>query len=293
MLPRKPRRDNKFRARWRKTGVRYGRCAVRAYARTPRGRRDPDRVLRTSARGRDPPPSPLPLFAPTPAEPGRPAPAPLRVAVATDVCLYREGLAISLARRAETEVVATAGRLADALELLQHARPDVLLLDLGLPGSAEVVRAAREARPEAKVVALAITDTEQGVLACAEAGVRGYVTRDASIDDLVGVMLAVARGELVCDPAIAASLFRHVGELAARRGGPADTGALTPREREVLALVGEGLSNKEISRRLSIGLSTVKNHVHNLLEKLHVSRRGAAAARLRPGDRGARSLPAI
>jgi DNA-binding CsgD family transcriptional regulator len=84
-----------------------------------------------------------------------------------------------------------------------------------------------------------------------------------------------------------------VGELAARRAGPADTSALTPREREVLALVGEGLSNKEISRRLSIGLSTVKNHVHNLLEKLHVSRRGAAAARLRPDDRGTPSLPAI
>ncbi|MFL5383912.1 MAG: LuxR C-terminal-related transcriptional regulator [Longimicrobiaceae bacterium] len=230
---------------------------------------------------------------PAPDESARPTAAPLRVAVATDVCLYREGLAISLSRRPETDVVATAGHLAEALELLRHARPDVLLLDLGLAGSAEVVRAARELRPETKVVALAISDTEQGVLACAEAGVRGFVTRDASIDDLVGTMLEVARGELVCAPAIAASLFRHVGELAARRGDPADASALTPREREVLALVGEGLSNKEISRRLRIGLSTVKNHVHHLLEKLHVSRRGAAAARLRPEDRRAPSLPMV
>jgi DNA-binding NarL/FixJ family response regulator len=215
------------------------------------------------------------------------------VAVATDVCLYREGLANCLSRRPETEVVATAGRLADALDLLRCAHPDVLLLDLALAGSVEVVHAARATRPETRVVALAISDTEQGVLACAEAGVWGYVTRDASVDDLMGMMLAVARGELLCGPTIAASLFRHVGELAARRGDPADAATLTPREREVLGLVGEGLSNKEISRRLSIGLSTVKNHVHNLLEKLHVSRRGAAAARLRPDDRGATSVPGI
>jgi len=217
--------------------------------------------------------------------------APLRVAVVTDVGVYREGLAASLSTRSETEVVATAGCLAEALDLLQHARPDVLLLDLGLPGAGEVVRAAREARPETKVVALAVSDTEQGVLACAEAGVWGYVTRDASVDDLVGRLLAVARGELTCAPAITASLFRHVGELAARRGPPADAPALTPREREVLALVSEGLSNKEIARQLSIRVSTVKNHVHNLLEKLNVPRRGAAAARLRPDDRGAPSLP--
>lgn len=216
---------------------------------------------------------------------------PLRVAVATDVCVYGEGLAATLSSRPETEVVATAGSLAEALELLLRARPDVLLLDLALPGAGEVVRAARDARPETKVVALAISDTEQGVLACAEAGVWGYVARDASVDDLVGRLLAVARGELTCAPAITASLFRHVGELA-RRGPPADACALTPREREVLALVSEGLSNKEISRRLSIGLSTVKNHVHNLLEKLNVPRRGAAAARLRPDDR-VPSLPML
>jgi DNA-binding NarL/FixJ family response regulator len=219
--------------------------------------------------------------------------APLRVAVATDVRVYREGLETSLSSRPETEVVAAAGCLDEALDLLRHAHPDVLLLDLGLPGADEVVRAARDRHPETKVVALAVSDSEQGVLACAEAGVRGYVTRDASVDDLVGKMLAVARGELMCAPAIAASLFRHVGELAARRGAPADAPALTPREREVLALVSEGLSNKEISRRLSIGVSTVKNHVHHLLEKLQVPRRGAAAARLRPGDRGTPTLPMV
>lgn len=217
-------------------------------------------------------------------DPNAPAPAtdaPLRVAVVAEVCLYREGVAQSLARRPEAVVTDTAGCRADALELLRRAAPQVLLLDMGTPGAREVIAAARTMAPQTRVVALAITESEEGVLACAEAGVAGYVTRDASIDDLLGTLLAVARGELVCPPAIAASLFRHVGTLSARRAEPAPD-VLTPREREIAALIEQGLSNKEISRRLSIGLSTVKNHVHNVLEKLHVPRRGAAAARLRP-----------
>lgn len=207
--------------------------------------------------------------------------APLRVAVVAEVCLYREGVAQSLARRPEAVVTDTAGCRADALEILRRAAPQVLLLDMGTPGAREVIAAARTLAPQTRIVALAITESEEGVLACAEAGVAGYVTRDAAVDDLLGTLLAVARGELVCPPAIAASLFRHVGTLSARRAEPAPD-VLTPREREIAALIEQGLSNKEISRRLSIGLSTVKNHVHNLLEKLHVPRRGAAAARMRP-----------
>jgi len=222
---------------------------------------------------------PTPARAPSPFRNGQDPPAvPLRVAVVTEVCLYREGIASGLARRRETEVVATAGRRADALDLVRRTRPDVLLLDLGTPGAADIIR---EARGATRVVALAITETADGVLACAEAGVYGYVTRDASVSDLVSTLQAVARGELVCPPSISASLFRHVGELAGRCGGAPAPDLLTPREREVVALIEQGLSNKEISRRLVIGLSTVKNHVHNVLEKLHVSHRSAAAARLR------------
>jgi two-component system, NarL family, nitrate/nitrite response regulator NarL len=209
--------------------------------------------------------------------------APLRVAVVAEVCLYREGVAQSLMRRPEAVVTATAGCRADALELLRHGAPQVLLLDLGIAGAGDVIAAARTLAPETRIVALAITESEEGVLACAEAGVAGYLTRDASMDDLLGTLLSVARGELVCPPAIAASLFRHVGTLSARRAEPAPD-VLTPREREIAALIRLGMSNKEISRRLSIGLSTVKNHVHNVLEKLHVPRRGAAAARMGVAD---------
>ncbi|HYJ80856.1 MAG TPA: response regulator transcription factor, partial [Longimicrobiaceae bacterium] len=150
-----------------------------------------------------------PVPAPSPSTNGQDPPAvPLRVAIVAEVCLYREGIASSLARRRETEVIATAGRRTDALDLVRRTRPDVLLLDLGTPGAAEIIR---EARDTTRVVALAITDTVDGVLACAEAGVYGYVTSDASVGELVSTLQAVARGELMCPPSISASLFRHVG----------------------------------------------------------------------------------
>ena len=222
----------------------------------------------------------LPFAAEAPA-PTRSSPAArLRVALVTDVCLYREGLAFSLERRAETEVVGTAAGRAEAVELVRRERPDALLLDMATADAPLLVHEAREAHAGVRVVALAIVETEEVVLRCAAAGVAGYVSRSASLDDLVETLASVARGELVCSRTIAGSLFRRVGALSGPREDPA-LARLTPREREIAALIGQGHSNKEISRRLRIGLSTVKNHVHNLLEKLQVPGRGAAAARLR------------
>jgi DNA-binding NarL/FixJ family response regulator len=204
-----------------------------------------------------------------------------RVVVAADVCLYREGLAHSLERRGAAEVAGMAATRDEAVDLVLASNPDVVLIDMGMRGAPDVVRAVREAMPRVQVVALAITETEEVVVACAEAGVAGYVARDASMDDLVRTLRAVARGELDIPARIAASLFRRVGVLAGRREDPPGTHALTPREREIVALIDRGCSNKEIARRLQIELSTVKNHVHNLLEKLGVRRRSAAAARVR------------
>jgi DNA-binding NarL/FixJ family response regulator len=203
------------------------------------------------------------------------------VVVATEVCLYREGLALSLERRGAAEIAAMTASPGETVERVVACRPDVVLLDMAMSGASAVVRRVREAVPPVQVVALAIAETEEVVVACAEAGVAGYVPRDASMDDLVRTLRAVARGELECPSRIAASLFRRVGALAGRHPEPEGAHALTPREREIVALIDRGCSNKEIARRLDIGLSTVKNHVHNLLEKLGVARRSAAAARVR------------
>lgn len=223
-------------------------------------------------------PPPVPASATEPRQPAAPA---FRLLVATEVRLYREGLAASLAARAEAEVVGVAGCGAEAVEALRREHPDLVLLDPALPGAPEVLREARLGAPAAAVVALAIAASAEEVLACAEAGMAGYVDRSASLDDLVRTLAAVARGEVPCSPEIAGSLFRRVGALARQAAPPAEVDALTPREREVLALIDGGCSNKEIARRLCIELSTVKNHVHNLLGKLGAGRRGAAAALLR------------
>ena len=229
---------------------------------------------------------PLPAAEPPAAAAGR-----LRVAIVTEVCLYREGLAFSLGRRAETQVVGTAAARAESVELVRRERPDVLLLDMATEEAPQLVREVREAHAPVRVVALAIVETEEVVLRCAAAGVAGYVSRGASLDELVDTLGSVARGELVCSPTIAGSLFRRVGALTGPREDPA-LARLTPREREIAALIGQGLSNKEISRRLRIGLSTVKNHVHNLLDKLQVNGRSAAAARLRGLEATPEPLPA-
>ena len=119
------------------------------------------------------------------------------------------------------------------------------------------------------------------MIACAEAGASGYVPRDGTVDDLETVVESVARGEIECSPRIAASLLRRVGALAAELRGPSPNSSLTAREQEVAELLDQGLTNKEIAQQLSIAVPTVKNHVHRILDKLHVHRRTEAAARLK------------
>jgi DNA-binding NarL/FixJ family response regulator len=132
--------------------------------------------------------------------------------------------------------------------------------------------------PAAKVVAFGVDDNEQDIITCAEIGVAGYVCREASTDELVEHVRSAIRDEVICSPRIAASLFRRLASLAGRT---ASDDGLTIREGQVLSLIRAGLANKQIAAELSIAEATVKNHVHNLLEKLHVKRR-AQAARLNP-----------
>jgi two-component system, NarL family, nitrate/nitrite response regulator NarL len=160
---------------------------------------------------------------------------------------------------------------------------DVLLVDTRVTqgDGAEAVRVLAAAAPQVKLVALAVPEVERDVLAVAEAGASAYVTPDASMEDLASAVESVERGEVLCSPGMAAGLFRRVAALAReRRLDPIDE-KLTARELDVLRLIEEGRSNKEIATALSIELPTVKNHVHRILEKLHVHRRSEAAARAR------------
>jgi DNA-binding NarL/FixJ family response regulator len=133
-----------------------------------------------------------------------------------------------------------------------------------------------------RVLALGVADRVDDVLACAEAGAAGYVTRDASLDELVAAVHATTHSELVIAPAMAAALLQRAGHLARARAVDRQPDVkLTAREIQIVALIDAGLSNKQIAARLSIELSTVKNHVHNILDKLDVTRRNDAAAVVR------------
>jgi DNA-binding NarL/FixJ family response regulator len=210
--------------------------------------------------------------------------------VVSDVRLYRDGLTDSLGRHNSLAIVGTASTSDEAVAQAISLRPDVVIVDMAMPDSLGTVRCLKKVPQHAAVVAFAVAEVEHAVLACAEAGVAGYVPRDASIEDLVAAVHRAARGEALCSPRIAATLFRRVAALAAElHPVAAAAGQLTGREREIIALIDAGMSNKEIAQRLSIEVATVKNHVHNVLDKLQVNRRGQAAARLRAaGSRLAR-----
>ena len=156
----------------------------------------------------------------------------------------------------------------------------MVLLDMAMPESLETARAIVRTTPTLKIVALAVPEFERDVVACAQAGVSGYVPREGSLEDLLAVVWSVKRNELLCSPRMAATLFRRAA-TATDEGFTIPTRDLTLRELQVVRLLDEGLSNKEIAVHLGIEIATVKNHVHNILHKLNVRRRGEAAARVR------------
>jgi DNA-binding NarL/FixJ family response regulator len=202
------------------------------------------------------------------------------VALAVGVRLYRDGLVAALAAFPELAVVAAVGETDALLESLGGCSADVVLLDASLAAGLSTIRELRRMSPPIPVLALGIVDRERDVLASVEAGAAGYVTRDATIDELVMSIESAVRGEARVTPQLVGTLLRRIAILAADSPGRA-VERLTEREREIVRLIERGLSNKEIATQLSISVSTVKNHVHSILEKMSVRRRGEVAARLR------------
>lgn len=201
----------------------------------------------------------------------------IRVLIVHASRLFREALAFVLARQHDISVAASAGRIGEVIGQLEMLRPDVFLIDLRTPGMAGLddIPEIRGRTPNAKVLVTGITQPDSDSLACIEAGAQGYLPEDASLQDLVEHIRAVASGEAICSRKVAALLFSRVANAArdVERRPPADSARVTPREREVISLINTGLSNKEIAVRLRIETQTVKNHVHNILEKLQIEGR--------------------
>jgi DNA-binding NarL/FixJ family response regulator len=208
----------------------------------------------------------------------------IAVVLITDVRLYADGLTQLLDGKCGIRVVATVNP-SQALERLAPLHADVVLIDSATAERFDLIRRIRNILPTLRVVVFAVGETDAELIRCVEAGISGYVGYSATTTELVGAITSAVRGEVLCPPQTVATLFRRIALLAQRSDGGAIDQPLSGREREIVELIDRGWTNKEIAQQLRIGVATVKNHVHNILEKLQVSRRSEAAARLR-GRRG-------
>ena len=220
-------------------------------------------------------------------------PTTLRVLIVSDVRVVQEGLKSILAQRPGVDVVSTVDMLNAEAEI-SRLRPHVVLFDAARQDSVEFVKVLVASAPHSKIVAFGVKETAEEFLALAAAGTAGYVRDSAESSDVVKVLEQVMRNELQCSPRAAASLYRRVATLSQRvdipvtvgngngsGSGPPGTVPLSRRELQIARLIDRGLTNKEIGRQLGIEAATVKNHVHNMCEKLKVHRRGEAAAQIR------------
>lgn len=205
----------------------------------------------------------------------------IRIAILHSNRLFLESLGCCLAQVESISVTHTASRLEGTGEVLRLHKPDLLILEFGLfrregAGNAASMCALSS---DVKTLVIEVPDTESDILYCIETGgASGYLLRNASVEDLINNIKAIVRGETLCSPRIASLTFCRMSRLAHQRGNvrAANGTTLTRRESEIVALIENGLSNKDIAARLQIEVSTVKNHVHNILEKLHLPDRHSA-----------------
>ena len=203
----------------------------------------------------------------------------MRIVLADDHALFRDGVS-SLLQAWGHQVVGSAADGRAAVDLVLRLLPDLVLMDVRMPGMSgvEATREVALARPEMPIVMLTVSEDEEDLFAAIRAGARGYLLKDLEAAQLRGMIDAVARGEAAITPATAARIIRHLSMLGSVAGQPT-TDRLTARELEVLALVTAGRRNKEIAAELGISENTVKYHLRNILEKLHAESRTEVATR--------------
>jgi two-component system nitrate/nitrite response regulator NarL len=207
----------------------------------------------------------------------------LRLVVVSPMRIYREGLAHVLAQEGSISVVGAAARINELSTLLTAAAVDVVLFDLAVDGGLAALRRL-SSYIELKVVVLGLTEDEAQIVACARAGISGYITQDATLHELTQRIREATVGEFSCPPRVAATLLRNLAAPRFADDRQPVTARLTPRESEIVQLIERGMSNKEIARHLTIQLATVKNHVHNILEKLAVRGRADAVRAARSSE---------
>ena len=207
---------------------------------------------------------------------------PIRLAIVDDHPLLREGVARSLAETGTFEVCGQGASADDAVRLAAEAEPDILLLDISMPGGGlNAVAAIRERQPDLKIVILTVSEANDDVTAALNAGVQGYVLKGVGSKMLAEILVSVSQGENYVSPTLAARMLASLRELNARPIADSPLSRLTPRERRILEFVANGLSNKEVAIRLDLQEKTIKHQMTRIMAKLNVRNRIEAAMLLR------------
>lgn len=199
----------------------------------------------------------------------------VRILVADDHPLFREGVIHSLGAEPAFQVIAQASSGEEAVEMVQRLRPDLVMLDVTMPRMGGIEAAARIAAcaPEVRIMMLTVSENQENLMAALKAGAHGYVLKGVSASELRAITRRVAEGEAYVTPALAAELLTEFS----RPPVPDSLSGLTTREAEVLGLLSQGLTNREIGEHLHLAEKTIKHHMSNILQKLHVRTRTEAA----------------
>ncbi len=208
--------------------------------------------------------------------------ATISLVLIDDNRLLREGLALLMRKQPGFKVLAASADIDVALRAVHESKPTVVLLDFSLENddALRVTGTVHQDVPEAKVIIMGLSTLQEDVADFITAGASGFIMKDATFEEFLTTIRTVAAGGEVLPPELTASLFSQIATLAVRKRKPKtlDSVGLTERERQVIDLIGEGMSNKEIAARLHIAVHTVKSHVHNVLEKLALRTRLEVAA---------------
>ncbi len=198
------------------------------------------------------------------------------IVILSDVRFIREAMVSFLDRSGKVAVMGAAGEFSAEFVRSLALHPDIALVDTALSDGLTAVRCIRQIAPWVRIVALALAEREDDVMTWVESGASGYIPRSAALGDVVPLLEGAMRNEQLCSPRVASSLVRRIA-IGLPAVQPGERKSLTQRELEIVKLVSNGLSNKEIANSLKIGLATTKSHVHNALGKLGLVRRGQAA----------------